>query len=521
MGATHSASPLNSRQRNYECQSRDSLAYSTNFGTVRFRSNQPTSYSRSQRSSIENNNNTVKCTDPGRPQSYAASTTSTKKNRSIFSSSWNFAKRTASAVPSLLNGSNRSTTSLSSRESNSISSKRHSITSNQRIRHLSGSRQISASSSHDSSISCIQPVHHIPPTKVQQDRSRRNLDEINCNSLSAAWELADRNGVNRHYNKPVVYARNKSQDSLNLYNCHKYYDDQDLTNNNTLAQSPPRQMPNFINSLDQFANRSRNVQLRNGKLEKNQSSLSTNSEFSSNASTESTSSFSAYNLATQTKQMYLNATDDYSEDEVSEDEEPANHSNHLTSMLPSSCSQHSFLSPSDSFDNGVNGNVFGRNVIISSSTADLLRGLGRFVSQHTRISNFEPAQLVMWLRSIDRALLIQGWQDCAFITAANLVFVFLLVKEQLARECEKVRTLSDLQSLVCCCLYVSYSYLGNEISYPLKPFISQHENRAKFWTRSLEIINSDSELMLRLNHSTEFFLQLFNELRDWADLERC
>lgn len=222
MGATHSASPISVRQRHYEC--RDSLAYSANFSAVRFRSNPQQLYSKSQRSSIENNNNTVKCTNPGRPVSYAASTSNGKKNKSLLASSWNFAKRTASAVPSLLNVSNRSSTSLSSRDS--VPSKRHSTTSDQRSHHLSGSRQISASISHDSNISCIQPVqHHILPTRAQE-KSRRNLDEINCNSLNGAWELVDRHPTNRSYNKPIVYARNKSHDSLNMYSIQRYYDEQ-------------------------------------------------------------------------------------------------------------------------------------------------------------------------------------------------------------------------------------------------------------------------------------------------------
>jgi hypothetical protein len=164
-------------------------------------------------------------------------------------------------------------------------------------------------------------------------------------------------------------------------------------------------MQNFIHSIGQFARKENNV--RGGKLAKNNSSLSTNSsEFSSNtASTESTSSFSAYNvnnLSVQTKQLYLNH-EEYSDEE----EEPIKAEPCVNSMLRPSYSQQSFLSPSDSFDNGVNGNVFGRNMIINLSTSDLLLGLGRFVSQNSRVSNFEPASLVMWLRSVDRALMIQ------------------------------------------------------------------------------------------------------------------
>lgn len=162
-------------------------------------------------------------------------------------------------------------------------------------------------------------------------------------------------------------------------------------------------MQNFIHSMGQFSRKRNN---RSGKLAKNNSSLSTNSsEFSSNtASTESTSSFSAYNvnnLSVQTKQLYLNH-EEYSDEEEEIKAEPC-----VNSILRPSYSQQSFLSPSELFDNGVNGNVFGRNMIINLSTSDLLLGLGKFVSRNCRVNSFEPASLVMWLRSVDRALMIQ------------------------------------------------------------------------------------------------------------------
>lgn len=40
----------------------------------------------------------------------------------------------------------------------------------------------------------------------------------------------------------------------------------------------------------------------------------------------------------------------------------------------------------------------------------------------------------------------------------------------------------DLQAKVLTCLYLSYSYMGNEISYPLKPFLVE-ESKEKFWDR--------------------------------------
>ena len=66
----------------------------------------------------------------------------------------------------------------------------------------------------------------------------------------------------------------------------------------------------------------------------------------------------------------------------------------------------------------------------------------------------------MWLRTVDRSLLLQGWQDIAFINPANVVFVYLLV-----RDCvdSNVVQETELQAIVLACLYLSYSYMGNEI----------------------------------------------------------
>lgn len=66
----------------------------------------------------------------------------------------------------------------------------------------------------------------------------------------------------------------------------------------------------------------------------------------------------------------------------------------------------------------------------------------------------------------------------AFINPANLVFVYMLIRDRLEREVNFLNTVEELQSMVLTCLYISYSYMGNEISYPLKPFIGDNEVRA-------------------------------------------
>lgn len=70
-------------------------------------------------------------------------------------------------------------------------------------------------------------------------------------------------------------------------------------------------------------------------------------------------------------------------------------------------------------------------------------------------------------------------QDVAFINPANVVFVYMLVRELIDGEENKV---GELQASVLTCLYLSYSYMGNEISYPLKPFLVE-DSKDKFWDR--------------------------------------
>lgn len=115
----------------------------------------------------------------------------------------------------------------------------------------------------------------------------------------------------------------------------------------------------------------------------------------------------------------------------------------------------------------------------------------------------------MWLRAVDRSLLLQGWQDVAFINPANVVFVYMLVRELVDGEETKE---AELQAAVLTCLYLSYSYMGNEISYPLKPFLVE-DSKDKFWDRCLLIVNRLSSNMLRINAEPGFFTEIFTELK--------
>ncbi|XP_009947559.1 PREDICTED: cyclin-dependent kinase 5 activator 1-like, partial [Leptosomus discolor] len=101
------------------------------------------------------------------------------------------------------------------------------------------------------------------------------------------------------------------------------------------------------------------------------------------------------------------------------------------------------------------------------------------------------------------------WQDQGFITPANVVFLYMLCRDVISAE---VASDHELQAVLLTCLYLSYSYMGNEISYPLKPFLVEGD-KGRFWERCLGIIQRLSAKMLRINADPHYFTQLFQDLK--------
>lgn len=151
-----------------------------------------------------------------------------------------------------------------------------------------------------------------------------------------------------------------------------------------------------------------------------------------------------------------------------------------------------------------------KKTVIQASTSELLRCLGEYLCRKCKkMRELQPSDAVMWLRSVDRSLLLQGWQDIAFINPANVVFLYMLVRELVNDDIETER---ELQAIVLTCLYLSYAYMGNEISYPLKPFLVE-DSKEKFWDRCLLIINLLSGKMLKINSEPSYFTEVFTELK--------
>ncbi|XP_070694721.1 cyclin-dependent kinase 5 activator 2b [Pempheris klunzingeri] len=155
-----------------------------------------------------------------------------------------------------------------------------------------------------------------------------------------------------------------------------------------------------------------------------------------------------------------------------------------------------------------------RRIVIQASTGELLRSLGDFMCRRCfKLKDLNSGEVILWFRNIDRTLLIQGWQDQGFITPANVVFVYLLCEDTVT---DSIDSLAELQGTFQTCLYLAYSYMGSEISYPLKPFMIE-ANKDVFWETSLRIINRMSAKMLQLNADPHFFTEVFQDLKNQRD----
>ena len=211
-------------------------------------------------------------------------------------------------------------------------------------------------------------------------------------------------------------------------------------------------------------------------------------------------------------------------------------STHVQSHLPTSVSQYCVRSATQTqgiqaVDSRPRAPTTSRKTVVQASTTELLGCLGEYLRRRCWRDghSFDPSDATAWLRTVDRSLLLQGWQDIAFINPANVVFVYLLVSAELDAEPALLDVGSDdgLQAVVLTCLYLAYSYMGNEISYPLKPFLvsssgagsggsptaANDAEREMFWRRCLSIINHSSSNMLRLNSDPTYFAHVFAQLK--------
>ncbi len=147
------------------------------------------------------------------------------------------------------------------------------------------------------------------------------------------------------------------------------------------------------------------------------------------------------------------------------------------------------------------------------SLSDLLHNLGAFVQSHClHLHNVpSPNEVAMWVRCADRALQLNGWTINSFLLESHVIFTYMLIASAI-RHGYELYTLTDVKELVLMCLYVSYTYNANEISYPLRPFLVK-QDRASFWDKCTSVSLSASSSMLKLNRDRAYYSDVLSSLK--------
>ena len=150
--------------------------------------------------------------------------------------------------------------------------------------------------------------------------------------------------------------------------------------------------------------------------------------------------------------------------------------------------------------------------------SDLLRCLGTYVQRHcTHLSTVPSASdVAMWVRCADRALQLNGWTVNCFLLESHVVFTYMLLSR--AFQHFRISSIVDVKELVLMCLYISYTYNANEISYPLRPFLVK-QDRVGFWDKCTTLSLSVSAAMLRINRDRHYYEHLLGSLKAVNTLE--
>ena len=143
---------------------------------------------------------------------------------------------------------------------------------------------------------------------------------------------------------------------------------------------------------------------------------------------------------------------------------------------------------------------------------DLLHCLGTYVQEQCSElhSAPTPSEIAMWVRCADRALQLNGWTINSFLMESHIVFTYLLLTHAFQRF--TLKTLVDVKEVVLMCLYISYTYNANEISYPLRPFLVKQDKSA-FWDKCTSLSLGASTQMLKLNREGTYYADVLATLK--------
>ncbi|KAG9261707.1 cyclin-dependent kinase 5 activator 1-like, partial [Astyanax mexicanus] len=153
-------------------------------------------------------------------------------------------------------------------------------------------------------------------------------------------------------------------------------------------------------------------------------------------------------------------------------------------------------------------------VVRNTFCSRLLRLLGEFLCRRCRLlTGLRPTVPPFWILNVDTTLTVLGGQEQPFICSGTVAFLFMVLRDTVSAD---VASVEELRAVLLSCLYVSYAYIGHEISYPALPFIMKTD-RQTFWKRTLDITKRMSRKMLQINISPYVFAKVMSDLKKQTD----
>ncbi|KAI6649154.1 Cyclin-dependent kinase 5 activator 1-like [Oopsacas minuta] len=135
----------------------------------------------------------------------------------------------------------------------------------------------------------------------------------------------------------------------------------------------------------------------------------------------------------------------------------------------------------------------------------LLKAFGRFVVKLCAGMCLKPtaAEVAKWVISMDKSLQDCRWTNKNFVCESHIVFLFMLM-EQYSRE-RTFLNIREVREGIHVCLFISYTYNANEISYPARPFLSLGQDRNKFFQECVGLGLGASSEMLEINQDQDLY----------------
>ena len=151
-----------------------------------------------------------------------------------------------------------------------------------------------------------------------------------------------------------------------------------------------------------------------------------------------------------------------------------------------------------------------------SNVGLLLKAFGRFVVKLCAGMCLKPTapEVAKWVIAMDKSLQDCRWTNKNFVCESHIVFLFMLM-EIYAQE-KSFLTIRDVRETVHVCLFISYTYNANEISYPARPFLSLGQDRNKFFQECVGLGLSASGDMLEINQDQDVYRRHLARLLTYA-----